>query len=174
MEGNTVVSPAHATGWWERFREDHIHWGNLGAFRPYKRHGLVLTVAGFAYILTGLTYIFAEPTPNRKIALQIAFKWFPIEFWGSVFIVVGFLAIASSRWPKFSDSWGYMLLTGLSAGWSATYLMGVIIEDSPISNLTGALNWGLLAFLWWAISGFVNPDKTVVVVITDDGQGTDT
>lgn len=164
---------SHSSGWWLRFKQEHLHRDNLLAIRPFKRHGLVLTVAGIAYILTGLTYILAEPTHNRKVALQIAFAWFPIEFWGSVFIVVGTLTIISSRWPKLSDSWGYALLTGLSLGWSATYLMGVIIEDSPISNLTGALNWGLLAFLWWAISGFVNPDKTVVVVITDDGQSSD-
>lgn len=170
MEGNSVVS-SHR---WRKFIEEHITRENLWSTRPFKRHGLVLTVAGISYILTGITYILAEPTENRKIALRIALEWFPIEFWGSVFIVVGASAIISSRWPKFSDSWGYALLTGLSLGWSATYLMGVIIEDSPISNLTGALNWGLLAFLWWAISGFVNPDKTVVVVITDDGDGTNT
>jgi len=163
---------SHSSGWWLQFKREHLHRDNLLGFRPFKRHSLVLTVAGIAYILTGITYIWAEPTSNRKIALQIAFAWFPIEFWGMVFVVVGALAIISSRWPKLSDSWGYALLTGLSGGWAATYAAGVIFEDSPISNLTGALNWGLLAFIWWAISGFVNPDKTVVVVITDD-TGTD-
>lgn len=164
------MSPSHASGWRVRFKQyNREHFG----FRPFKRHSLVLTVAGICYILTGLTYIYAVPTENRKIALQIAFAWFPIEFWGMVFIIVGALAIVSSRWPKLSDSWGYALLTALSGGWAATYAAGVIFEDSPISNLTGALNWGLLAFIWWAISGFVNPDKTVVVVITDDDTGAD-
>lgn len=142
---------------------------NFWGIRPFKRHSLVLMVAGIAYMLTGLTYILAEPTESRKLALVVAFNFFPIEFWGSVFVLIGFLAFVSSRWPPVTDTWGYMVLSALSAGWSATYAAGVIFQHSPISNLTGALNWGLLAFLWWAISGFVNPDKTVVVVINDEG-----
>ena len=152
----------------KRFRKVD-YWG----IRKFKRHSLVLTVAGLVYMLVGITYIWAVPTQNRKIALAIAFEWFPIEFWGSVFIFVGLMAVISSRWPPISETWGYLPLTGLSAGWAATYAAGVIFDDSPIANLTGTLNWGLLAFVWWSISGFVSPDKTVVVVIKDDDKGTD-
>lgn len=142
---------------------------DLRGLRPFKRHSLVLLVSGMAYVCVGLTYIVPNTTEARKLALTVALKWFPIEFWGSIFVVVGLMAMISSRWPKASDSWGYALLTGLSAGWSATYAAGVIFDHSPVGNLSQTLVWGLLAFLWWAISGFVNPDKTVVVVITDDG-----
>lgn len=148
--------------------KDHF-WG----LRPFKRHSLVLMVAGCCYALTGLTYIWATPTESRKKALVVALQWFPIEFWGGVFILVGLLAFLSARWPRVSDTWGYFLLGGLSAGWSATYALGVLIDNAPKGNLTGALQWGLFAFVWWAISGFVNPDKTIVVVISDDGTGTD-
>jgi hypothetical protein len=128
-------------------------------------------VAGVFYMANGLVYMLAEPTANRKLALQVALDIFPIEFWGTVFVLTGLLAFISSRWPPVADTWGYMVLSTLSAGWSATYAVGVIAEDSPLANLTGATTWGLLAFLWWAISGFVNPDKTVVVVINDEGTG---
>lgn len=136
--------------------------------RPFKRHSLILVVAGFSYMLTGLTYILANPTLNRKIALQIALSVYPIEFWGSFFVLVGLLASLSSRWPPVTEKWGYSILAGLSAGWSATYAAGVLFGNSPISNLTACLQWGLLAFLWIAIPGLVNPDKTVVVVINDN------
>lgn len=141
---------------------------NFWGIRPFKRHGLVLMVAGIFYVGSGLIYIFAEPTASRKQALIVALNFFPLEFWGSIFVLTGLLAFISSRWPPVAETWGYMVLSALSAGWSATYAAGVMFEDSAISNLTGALNWGLLAFLWWAISGFVNPDKTVVVVINDE------
>lgn len=144
---------------------------HLWGFRPFKRHSLVLMIAGFGYILTGLSYITADMTEARHAALIIALNWFPIQFWGSVFVLVGLMSMLSSRWPTISASWGYMLLTALSAGWSATFVAGVILRDSPSTNLTGALQWGLLAFLWWAIPGFVNPDKTVVVVINDNDGG---
>lgn len=143
---------------------------NFWGVRPFKRHSLVLMVAGGFYMCIGLTYIWTESTTSREIALQVAFNWFPIEFWGSIFMLAGLLSFVSSRWPPVTETWGYMVLAGLSAGWSATYAAGVIFEDSPVSNLAGALNWGLLAFLWWAISGLVSPDKTVVVVINDDGR----
>jgi hypothetical protein len=131
-------------------------------------------VAGFGYMLNGIVYILSEPTRNSEIALVIAFEWFPIEFWGLVFVISGLIAVISSRWPPIAETWGYLPLTGLSAGWAATYAAGVILDDSPISNLSGTLTWGLLAFVWLAVPGLVNPDKTVVVVITDDDKRTDT
>lgn len=160
MEGSHIVSAK------DKFIKNF--WG----IRPFKRHGLVLMIAGCSYMLLGIAYLFAKTSENSKVALQIALSWFPIEFWGSAFTIVGMLVIVSSRWPPVAERWGYMLLTGFSAGWAATYATGVIFGDSPASNLAIALIWGLLAFLWWAVSGFVNPDKTIVVVITnDDGAG---
>jgi hypothetical protein len=121
-------------------------------------------------MLTGATYILASPTPARKVALSVALRWFPLEYWGMIFTLVGLLTILSSRWPRLSDSWGYALLTGLSLGWAATYAAGVIFENSPVGNLTGTVQWGLLGFLWWAIPGLVTPDKTVVAVVKENGK----
>lgn len=139
-----------------------ITWKSFWGIRPWERHSLVLMVAGFSYIATGLTYITQEPTETRRIALEVALDKAPIEFWGGVFITCGILAIISSRWPPFTETWGYSVLTGLSGGWSATYITSVIFESSPATNLSGGLVWGLLAFMWWAISGLLNPDKTAV------------
>lgn len=151
----------------------HLMREHLWGLRPFKRHSLVLMVAGIGYILTGSNYILATPTHARKEALVVALRWFPLDFWGTIFIIVGLASVISARWPRVSESWGYMLLTALSAGWSATYAMGVITEGAPVANLTAVLQWGLLAFLWWAIPGFVNPDKTVVVVINDNERNSD-
>lgn len=150
------------------FREAFIK--NFWGVRPFKRHGLILMVAGAFYVITGLTLIWSEPTHNRYVSLKLALDWFPITFWGSVFVLVGVGAIISSRWPPVAEKWGYMLLAGLSAGWSATYAMGVILQHSPSNNLTGAYVWGLFAVLWVLIPGLVNPDKTVVVVVNDNGR----
>lgn len=139
--------------------------GDFWGIRPFKRHSLVLMVGGLFYIATGIIYIWSTPTVARRQALVIALRWFPIEFWGGVFVFCGVMAFISSRWPPVVESWGYMVLAGLSAGWSGTYALGVIFDQSPIGNLTISLQWGLLAFLWWALPGFVNPDKTVVVVL---------
>lgn len=127
--------------------------------RPWKRHSLVLMVAGLVFVLIGFSYIFAEPTPARMQALSIAVAWMPLKYWGYVFMLAGVLAIISSRWPPISKTWGYMVLTGLSAGWGAFYAMGVIFDHSPVANLSGTLSWGLIGFLWWAISGLLNPNE---------------
>jgi hypothetical protein len=112
-----------------KFKRPHLGWRyHLFNVRPYNRHSLILSVAGLCYMLTGATYISAAPTPARKAALAVALRWFPIEIWGMIFVIVGLLVVISSRWPRVSDSWGYALLTGLSAGWSATYAAGVIFE----------------------------------------------
>lgn len=132
--------------------------------RPFKRHSLVLMVAGIVYVVIGLSYMLTASTPERQQALIIAVKWFPLDYWGGVWVGVGLLAVISSRWPPVFESWGYMVLTGMAAGWSATYLMGIYFYDSPMSNLSGVLTWGLLAFIWWAVSGLLNPDKEAVQV----------
>lgn len=142
--------------WKERIKVQFL------GIRPWKRHSLVLLVAGTVYVFTGVAYTLAEITPEREIALVIALRWAPIDVWGFVWILSGLLAILSSRWPPVAETWGYMVLTGLSAGWGATYAMGVIFTESPTTNLSSAIVWSLVAFMWWAISGLVNPDQTGV------------
>lgn len=130
--------------------------------RPWKRHSLVLLVAGLVYILIGISYAFTDPTPSRLVALEFALHWCSFQVWGGVFILSGILSIVSSRWPPVSETWGYTVLTGLSAGWAGFYAVGVIFGDANVSNLSGTLSWGLLAFMWWAISGLVNPTTVVL------------
>lgn len=128
------------------------------AVRPWKRHSLVLMVAGAVYILVGVSYITTVPTRSREVALKIALDWMPIQGWGIIFIFAGVLGIISSRWPPISETWGYTVLTGLSAGWATFYLVGVLFEGAPATNLSAVLSWGVIAFLWWAISGLINPE----------------
>ncbi|MBA2952103.1 hypothetical protein GON03_18990 [Nocardioides sp. MAH-18] len=129
---------------------------HLLTLRPWQRHSLVLAVAGAVYVCIGLSYIFSEATPSREASLQLAISWMPLPAWGGVWILVGLLAILSSRWPPASETWGYTTMTGLSAGWAAFYAVGIIM-GAPHQGISGVLAWGLVAFLWWAISGLVNP-----------------
>lgn len=128
--------------------------------RPWKRHSLVLLVAGGAYFWTGISYITAEPTEARTVALQFAFRWMDLPSWGVIFCMAGVLSVISSRWPPISETWGYSVLTGLSTGWSAFYAAGILFGDSPKTNWSGVIIWGLMGFVWWAISGLKNPDGT--------------
>jgi hypothetical protein len=130
--------------------------------RPFKRHGVILMVAGFIYMAIGVSYIAAPTTEEVRHNLAIALIWFPLHFWGGVWFGVGLLSLISSRWPPVFESWGYAVLTGLAGGWSATYLMGIIFKGTSLTNLRSVAVWGLLAFLWWAVSGLLNPDKEAV------------
>jgi hypothetical protein len=133
-------------------------WG----LRPWKRHSTILMVVGILYALIGFQYIITPNIRAREISLVAILQIAPIEFWGSVFVLCGLLTAVSSRWPPFAETWGYMMLTGLSSAKAATYLVGFLLYHSPKSNLTGSIVWGLLAFIWWAISGLLNPDSTAV------------
>lgn len=130
--------------------------------RPWTRHSLVLLVAGLAYIGIGITNHYIVPGGPRWEALVVARHWFPLDVWSGVFVLVGVMAMLSSRWPPFADAWGYAVLTGFSAGWGGFYVAGVIFENSPTSNLVGWILWWLIAFMWWAISGLINPDRVVI------------
>lgn len=133
-------------------------WG----LRPWKRHSTILMVVGILYAVIGVQYIIADPNPGRERSLVAILQFAPIQFWGVVFLVSGVLTSISSRWPPFAETWGYMMLTGLSAAWSASYLIGLWFYNAPGINVSGSLVWGLLAFMWWAVSGLLNPDNTAV------------
>lgn len=126
--------------------------------RPFLRHSLVLSVAGTVYIAIGISYLKAEPTESRVQALHFALKVLDYNNWGYVWIAIGILSIISSRWPPASETWGYMVLTGQASAWSLFYLVGIMFDGSPTANFSGVLSWGLVAFMWWAISGLVNPN----------------
>jgi uncharacterized membrane protein HdeD (DUF308 family) len=138
------------------FREKF--WG----LRPWKRHSTILMVAGVIYAIIGWVYAFGPSNPLRDRALIILTQIAPVQVWGIIFLASGVATMISSRWPPLSEAWGYMLLAGISAAWCATYLLGLAFYDSS-ANLSGATLWGLLAFMWWAISGLLNPDRTAVI-----------
>lgn len=160
MEGEFDVSPTRKA----RIKRHYFK------LRPFKRHSLVLLVAGIVYVIQGFGLILTLPTSTRLEGLTVALLWFPLDFWGGVWIGVGLLATISSRWPPVFESWGYMVLTALASGWSATYLAGIVFFDTQMTNLSGVLGWGLVAFLWWAVSGLLNPDKEAVVTHGSGGN----
>ena len=131
--------------------------------RPWKRHSLILMVAGFLYAVVGFAYTTAAPNPGRARSLSFILEIAPQQFWGGLFIFSGILTMVSSIWPKDSGPWGYMILTGLSTGWSSIYLIGLLFFGSTTMNVTQIVLWAILAFMWWAISGLINPDEVVVI-----------
>lgn len=132
--------------------------------RPFLRHSLVLLVAGTVYLAIGYSYLKAEPTDSRVDALYYAIKVMDYNNWGYVFMLVGVLSIISSRWPPISEKWGYFVLTGQSSAWAGFYVVGIIFHNSPVSNFSSVLSWSLIAFLWWAISGLVNPNALTMLM----------
>lgn len=135
-----------------------------GALRPWRRHSLVLLVAGLVYIGIGASYLVAPISYLREEALYYALWWFSLDVWGCIWIFVGLMSIISSRWPPISETWGYTLLTGQSAAWCGFYLAGVALHGSAAINLASAATWALVAFLWWAISGLLNPDGKKAII----------
>jgi hypothetical protein len=119
---------------------------------------MLLIVVGFLFVLAGVQYIITGPSRIRDVALATVLQIAPVYFWGGLFIVAGLLAIVSSKWPPKSEKWGYMVLTGLSSGWSATYLTSILFFNAPWANVGQVIIWAVLGFLWWGISGFPNPE----------------
>lgn len=136
----------HPAGWW--------------GLRPWKRHSTILVVVGFLFVLVGVQYIVTDSTVNRDKALAAVLVVAPIQFWAGVFIFAGLLAMLSSKWPPRFETWGYMVLTGLSAGWAATYLTGWLFFGASVASIGQVIIWASLAFMWWAISGFPNPERS--------------
>lgn len=132
--------------------------------RPVQTHSVVLMVAGLVYLFIGYTYLTSEPTPIRVEALKYALNWLDYNHWGYVWMLVGVMSIISSRWPPFSETWGYTVLTGQAAAWALFYLFGVMVGGTPTTNLSAVASWGLIAFMWWAIGRLVNPEVRAMML----------
>jgi hypothetical protein len=110
------------------------------------------------YIGLGVSYVFADADLNQQSAVYLATRWLPFSYWGALWIAVGLMAIVSARWPPVSKTWGYSAMTGLASAWAGLYLVGICFLNAPLYQISGTLAWGLLAFMWWVISGLVAPD----------------
>lgn len=143
-----------------RFKRHYI------GMRPWTRHSLVLIVAGTVYICIGVVYLNTPDRGPSGVSLTLARDLFPFNLWGLVWMLAGTLAILSARWPPKIETWGYMALTALSAGWGAFYILGVFfVEETTTGSLAVGFMWWLVAFLWWAISGLLSPeliDETIL------------
>jgi len=140
-----------------------------GFRRKWTRHDTILCIGGVMYIMLGLTYVIEPSSPNRQVALQALLRIAPIEFWGGVFIFAGILAIISSRWPQVVETWGYVVLTGISMAWGTAFLTGIVFTDSPRANIAGFLIFSTFGFLWNRISGLRNPEPTGVIDVARPG-----
>ena len=123
--------------------------------RPFQRHSLVLAVAGGVYVIYGIVLANTEPTADRVASLKLALTVAPLDIWGGTWALVGILALISARWPPASKTWGYSAMTAMATCWGAFF--GIA------GNYPGLLVWWLVAFMWWAIAGLVNPDDVVVI-----------
>ena len=135
--------------------------------RPWQQHSHVLAVAGGVYVTYGaVALILADPTArtsSRGIADLI-----PAGIWGALWIAVGLLALVSTRWPPGSKTWGYTALSSLAAWWAACYLTGAFIGTGTFQP-GGAIVWALVAYLWYAVAGLVNPDDVVPIPTVELG-----
>lgn len=129
------------------------------SLKPWTRHGSILLVAGLTYIITGIVYVFHTPSESQAEALYFALNLMPLDWWGVGFITAGTMALVSSRWPSWSKSWGYAVLTGWTAAWSAFYFAGATLTDAKVVYFGTASVWALQAFLLWGVSGLVSPPK---------------
>lgn len=131
--------------------------------RPWRRHSTVLMVAGLVYLGIGIAYITLPLTDSRQSTFELPLyiaDWVGagIDLWGAAFVVIGLLVVLSARWPPASETWGYTALTLWSTLWACFYIGGIPL-GAPSGNVTAWLVWLLIAFLWWAISGLLNPNE---------------
>lgn len=138
--------------------------------RPWTRHSLVLLIAGLVYMVIGWVYVNTPVGGPTWEALIAAREWFSLDQWAFLWIIVGVLAVISSRWPPVAEKWGYMALTSLAAGWGAFYVLGVIFGPNTVGSAAVGLVWWLIAFMWWAISGLISPER-IEKIVGKNGRG---
>lgn len=145
----------------------HIH--PLLGLRPWRLHSFVLAVAALIYMGYGSAVLAVPADEARAVGLEVALAMMPMHGWGLVWIVVGVLALVSSRWPLTSERWGYVAMSSLAALWASFYALAIVLLDAPHDGIYGLMVWALVAFLWWGISGLRNPEDVLTGATTTEG-----
>lgn len=127
-------------------------------FSPVTRHSLILMVAGFTLIATGVSFHKYIPGAPRWEALVVARNVMTLDSWGKVFMGAGVLVVLLAHWKDLARIWGYSVLTGICVGWATFYFVGSFFAPDPVTNLSLGCVWAFQGFVWWAISGL--PDTT--------------
>lgn len=141
-----------------RWHSVRAHLRPLLGLRPWRQHSRVLAVGGAVYLLVGISYLFAPADPDQATTMRIPLALGGMDTWGAVWITVGLLAFASTRWPPASETWGYTAMASLSALWSCFYV-GAMVLGAPNTTSRAVLVWALFAFMWLAVSGLRNPEE---------------
>lgn len=152
-------------------KTDHVEFKPYSDFaiRPWSRHSGILLVIGFGHIAIGASHLYLETESPRSQMLAIALNVAPASFWALLFMIIGLFIVLSSLWPKGYDKWGYSVATGLSVGWGAVYIVGAFFQEEYYgANVAMGLSYTLLGFLYWGISGLVNPADVAFVVVEDE------
>lgn len=135
----------------------------IGLHKNWTRHSLILLGAGAIYIGIGIGFLNAPPIVAKDPSLKVALQWLTVTQWGWVYIGAGIAAMISSLWPMGKKVWGYMMLTALSIAWGLFYAIAILFYGAPALSWISALIWGLLAFIWWAVSGLISPQHVRVM-----------
>lgn len=139
------------------------------AIRPWSRHSFILLIIGFGHIAIGASYLYLETGGPRFRMLVVALNVAPASFWALLFMIIGLFIVLSSIWPKRYDKWGYSIATGLSVGWGAVYIAGAFFQEAYYgANVAMGFIYTMLGFLYWGISGLVNPTDVAFVVVENE------
>lgn len=136
--------------------------------RRWTRHSLVLVGAGLVYVGIGVAFILSPGYVGKDPSLKSALRLLSLDGWGTVYILIGALAVAAAFLPSEKKIWGYMVLTALSSGWAFLYVMSTFVNNAPKITLLSGLLWLLLAFIWWAVSGLISPEHVEKLVSNGD------
>lgn len=128
------------------------------AFKPWNRHSLILITTGFIYLAIGIMFSLQPATQLRAENLKFALAIMPYSGWAIGFMIVGVFTMITSRWPSMPKSLGYSTLTGWTAAWASFHIFGGAATGNT-AYIASGFAWGVIAFLWWAVSGLLAPPK---------------
>lgn len=135
-----------------------LHVPKWYSFKPWNRHSLILLTTGVIYVAIGIMFSLQPATQLREENLKFALTIMPYFGWAIGFMVVGVFTMITSRWPSMPKSLGYSALTGWTAAWAAFHIFGGAATGNT-AYIASGFAWGMIAFLWWAVSGLVAPPK---------------
>ncbi|QLF83749.1 hypothetical protein SEA_MAGEL_33 [Gordonia phage Magel] len=135
-----------------------IHEPKWYSFKPWNRHSLILVTTGFIYLAIGIIFSLQEATQLREENLKFALILMPYLGWAIGFMVVGVFTMITSRWPSMPKSLGYSALSGWTAAWASFHIFGGAATGNT-AYIASGFAWGMIAFLWWAVSGLTAPPR---------------
>jgi hypothetical protein len=120
------------------------------------RRGAFQITFGFVYLIVGSSFFYMPTTPSRAALFAWLTEHVPLEWFASLWIIAGVIALVCAFLPRPRDAAGFIALVFAPGIWFGLFLIGAGVTGSPIAVVSGIV-YGVFGVAPLIVAGMQGP-----------------